>query len=363
MRSGVRSTPRHWAGLAVLSGGLALAGCGGAEEPAAPAVRPSVRVEATLLEARPVPRTVEAIGSVNAWVQVSPGTKIMGRVGAVAVRVGDSVRQGQVLATLEKQDLEAGAAQARATVAVAAADLENARAQFERMTQLHARNSVTEKSLEDATSTLRVAEARLAQAEAGLAAADVTLGYARIVSPISGRVTAKRVEAGDMASPGMALFTVEDTSKVKVVVQLAESDVVGLASGDPARVRVDVLEREWEATIGRVLPAGDPASRSFQIELELANADGQLKSGMFARAFLDRGTREALVVPRTAVVNRGPLEGVFTIDDRQVAHLRWVRLGPSHDDRVEVLSGLSGGERIVSAPPPGFVDGTPVETR
>jgi RND family efflux transporter MFP subunit len=323
-------------------------GCGSRHTDIPAENRASVVTETRVAALAEVPRAVQAPGSIRPWARVSPGTKILGRVEEVTVREGDRVRRGQVLVRLERRDLEAAVEQARAAVAMAEAELDRARAQHDRMRSLQSRGSVTDKNLEDAIAGFRVAEAALQQARANLSAAEVTLGYAEIRSPVSGFVTAKRVESGDMASPGAALLVVEDLARVKVALSVPESDVVGLAPGAPARV---------------TNPSGDPASRTFDVELVLDNADGRLKSGMFARATFARGTREALLVPAGAVVRRGALEGLFVLDAERRARLRWIRTGRALDDRIEVLSGLEPGERFVVDPPLALGDGTTVAER
>ncbi|UCF69338.1 MAG: efflux RND transporter periplasmic adaptor subunit, partial [Acidobacteriota bacterium] len=142
-----------------------------------------------------------------------------------------------------------------------------------------------------------------------------------------------------------------------------ESDVVVLTTGDHAVVTIDAVGLDLDATIERIIPAADPQSRTFVIELVAANSDQRLKSGMFARARTSRGQRTVLTVPSSAVVSRGALEGTFVLDDNGVARLRWVRTGRVRSGRVEVLSGIDPGERVVVAPSPGFVDGTRVEMR
>jgi RND family efflux transporter MFP subunit len=346
------------------SGLLVAAGCGGGgEHHAAGGTSEPVEVEIAVAEPSTVPRWTEASGSVRPWVRVAPGTKILGRVERVAVREGDRVAQGDLLAALEKRDLEAAVEQSRAAVAMAEANLENAQAQHRRMEELHGRGSATEKNLEDARAAWRVAGAALEQARAKLAAAEVTLGYAEIRSPVAGWVVSKHVEAGDMAAPGAPLFVVEDLSRVKVVLEVPETEVVGLNAGDAATVRVDVLERSWEATADRVVPSGDRASRTYEVQLVLPNPEGTLKSGMFARARFARGTRQAQAVDRSSLVRRGQLDGLFVVSDDGLARLRWVRVRPLEGDRVEVLSGLSPGERYVLAPPLGLADATPVVAR
>jgi RND family efflux transporter MFP subunit len=338
-------------------------GCGSRHADAPAENRAAVVTETRVAALAEVPRAVQATGSIRPWARVSPGTKILGRVEEVTVREGDRVRRGQVLVRLERRDLEAAVEQAHAAVAMAEAELERARAQHDRMRSLQSRGSVTDKNLEDAVAGFRVAEAAVQQARANLSAAEVTLGYAEIRSPVSGFVTAKRVESGDMASPGAALLVVEDLARVKVVLTVPESDVVALAPGAPARVAIDVLESSWDAAVDRINPSGDPASRTFDVELVLDNDDGRLKSGMFARATFARGTREALLVPSSAVVRRGALEGLFVLDAERRARLRWIRTGRALDDRIEVLSGLEPGEEFVIAPPLALGDGTTVAER
>ena len=341
-----------------------LAGCGPGHEETAD--RPGddlapVRVETAVAALEQVPVVVEATGSVEPWKRVSPGTKIMGRVDEVLVDEGDRVHRGQVLARLERRDLDAAVRQAEAAVAMAKANLANMEAQYHRIVRLHEKGSATQKNLEDVTAGYTVAQAALQQAEANLNSAKVMLSYAEIVSPIDGWVVRKMTEVGDMAAPGMPMFVVEDLSRVKVTAQVPESDVTGMAPGQQAQVRIDVLGLDETADIWRVVPAGDPRSRTFAVQLVLRNPEGRIKSNMFARVSFDRGLRQALLVPQTAIVRRGQLRGVFVVDEENRARLRWVKLGREAGGRVEVLSGLTPGDRYVVAPPPGFADGTPVE--
>ncbi len=354
----VRTTPAALLSLLL----LATAGCCGSDEttatatgtgpPAAP-----VKVETNLAELETVPAAIRATGSVEPLKRVMPGTKIMGRVDRVHVREGDRVARGQALARLESRDLEAAVAQAEAAVAMAEAQLENAEAQFARMRDLHGRGSVTDKNLEDATAGQRVAAAGRAQAEANLAAAQVSLGYAEVKSPIAGWVTAKHVEAGDMAAPGTPFFTLEDLSRAKVTVQVPEAELAGVAAGAPATV--EILGRELQAAVDRVVPAGDPQSRTFAVQLLLDNPDGALKSGMFARVRFAAGERQTLTVPSEAVVARGQLQGLFIVDGDR-ASLRWVRTGREIDGRTEILSGLDAGESYVLRPTADLADGARV---
>ncbi len=347
---------------AALGLALVLTGCGRrAAAPPSGAAPTAVQIAVAAVAA--APEFVTATGAVEPILQASPGTKIMGRVDQVMAQMGDQVRKGQTLALLDDRDLQAGVGQAEAGLKMAEANLGNAEAMHRRMVMLHERGSATDKNLEDAATGLHLAEAGLDQARANLAAAQVMLGYAEIKSPLSGFVTAKRIEVGDMAAPGAPLFTVEDLSRAKIVAEVPEASVVGMKAGQPAKVRVDVLDADFDATVDRVVPAGDPMSRTFRVELLLANPQGRLKSGMFARVRFERGVRQALLAPKTALVRRGELRGLFVVGADGAAQLRWVRLGRETDDQVEVISGLTAGERFIPAPPPGLADGAPVTAR
>lgn len=339
---------------------VVIAGCGddGSTNPGATTPAEPIVVEVTVAEISKVPFSTQASGSVEAIRGVSPGTKILGKVDLVVVGEGDRVSRGQLLARLESRDLEAALAQADAAVQMAKAQEENARDQLVRMQGLHARGSVTDKTFEDSATASRVAISALAQAEANLAAARVRLGYSKIVSPLAGWVVAKRIEAGDLAVPGVPLFTLEDLSRVKVVVNVPEAEVQGLEEGGLAQV--EILDRRLAATIDRVMPAGDPASRSFSVQLVLDNPDGVLKSGMFARVSFERGEHQVLGVTPSAVITRGQLEGLFVVEDGR-ALLRWIKTGRLSPGQIEVLSGLEAGERYVVTPPASLGDGAPVE--
>ncbi len=344
---------------------LTLGACGRTEVPerSTSETTEAVRVRLATAARETVPLVTQASGSVEPARRISPGTKILGRIDRVLVREGDRVERGQLLASIESRDLGAAVAQAEAALAMAQAQLENARVQHERMHDLHGRGSVTDKSLEDATTGFHVARAAVTQAEANVTAARVHLGYAEIRSPLTGWVVAKKIEAGDMTTPGAPLFTLEDLSRVKIVVNVPEAEVVSLEPGGAARV--EITGRALDAVIDRIVPAGDPASRTFSVQLLLDNQDGALKSGMFARVSFEHGEGQVLRVPASALVHRGQLEGLFVVSGDGKARLRWIKTGrassKAEDARVEILSGLEVGERYVVEPPAGLVDGTLVD--
>jgi RND family efflux transporter MFP subunit len=169
------------------------------------------------------------------------------------------------------------------------------------------------------------------------------------------------VEVGDLAAPGRPLFVIEDTRRVKIEGQVPESAAAGLEPGDP--VEVEIGGESFDAELTELLPAADPRSRTFTVRVTMDNPGGELRSGMFARLRLGGKTRPVVSAAADAIVSRGPLTGLFVVGDDATARLRWVTLGRSRDGRVEVLTGLSAGERVVLAPDAALEDGRRVEVR
>jgi RND family efflux transporter MFP subunit len=296
--------------------------------------------------------------------RAAPGTVLMGRVEEVLHQEGDRVKAGEVLARVESRDMAARLAQAEAAAAAARAQEENARLSKERMERLQARQAASRKNVEDAITGYDAAAAGLRAAEEGVKAARVSYGYTRVTAPFAGTITEKRVEAGDTASPGIPLFVVEDTSRMKVEAAVAESSVAGLVKGRPVEVIVDAAEgAPRRGVLAEILPAGDPRSRTFTVRVLLENADGALRSGMFARLIIEKGERSSLAVPESSLVRRGPLTGLFTADEGGVARLRWITVGETRAGTTEVLTGLKAGERFVLSPPAALDDGARIEVK
>ncbi|HXV76775.1 MAG TPA: efflux RND transporter periplasmic adaptor subunit [Candidatus Polarisedimenticolaceae bacterium] len=342
---------------------LVLGGCAGdgGRPPAEPRPRVAVDVERVAVESWR--DGLELTAGVLPAVRATPGTVLMGRVDRVLVEEGDVVERGQTLARIESRDVAARLAQARAGVAAARAAEQNARRMHERMERLHANSAASDKNLEDAEAAHEAALAQLAAAEEAVKVAEVQVDYSEIVAPFAGVVVDKGIEAGDTAAPGMPLFVIDDLSKVKIEVQVPESAAASVAVGDP--VEVEFRGERFDGRLSELVPAADPRSRTVTMRALLDNPERRLRAGMFARLVLPGGVRDALTVPSSAIVRKGPLTGVFVVgsdaSDRPVAGLRWVTLGTERAGRVEVLTGLDAGERVVSAPDGRLEDGQPVE--
>ena len=191
------------------------------------------------------------------------------------------------------------------------------------------------------------AQARIEQATAEVANVRVGLGFAKIAAPMSGVVTKKNVDVGDLASPGAVLFEIEDDQQYRLEANVDENQLGGLHVGDKVLVILDALSAaELAGVVAEIVPAVDPVSRTFLVKVDLAK-DNRLRSGVFGRLHFATAPIETLTVPTSAVFDRGQLLGVYVVEGENIARMRLIKTGRAYGDRVEALSGLDEGERIV----------------
>ena len=206
------------------------------------------------------------------------------------------------------------------------------------------------------------AQAGLGQARAAEAQARAMLSLTRIRAPFDGAVTAKNVDPGALASPGVPLLNIEDAQRFRVEASVDEHNIRAVKVGTSARVILDAFGGEMQGKVAQVVPAADPASRSFVVKVDLPG-DARLRSGVFARVQFSNGRRDAVLLPRTAVLDRGQLQAVYAVSPQNVASLRFVTVGKASGDQVEVLSGIESGERIVVQPGDRELSGKRIEGR
>jgi RND family efflux transporter MFP subunit len=346
----------------VLAGGLS--GCS-SEPPVTPATPETVRnIPVSAVQRADVPDLLEAVGTVRAAETSQLASQTMGNIVELRVHEGDHVRRGQVLAVID--DAQVRAAVDRATAAESAAqeevtastsDLTLAESTLKRYQNLYDKKSVSPQEFDEMKARYQSAlahrdmtRAGQEQAKAALAQAHTSFSYTRILAPFDGVVTEKKVDSGTLASPGLPIFTIESLGHFRLELTINESDLRYVRLGEQLSVVVDALEEaDLKGKVAQIVPAADPGSRSFLVKVELP-AVAQLRSGLFGRAQFSRGTRSSLLVPQTAVVERGQLQGVYVLDQNKIAGLRYVTLGKSNGSAVEVLAGLEEGERLVAKP-------------
>jgi membrane fusion protein, multidrug efflux system len=337
-----------------LIGTLGCGGKGAEDAEPEPAEVPTIVAETapvtrkTLVDELVVRGTIAAVP--NEDVKVS--ALVAGRVNAVTVAEGDSVRQGQVIAQLERQPLEDQRRQAAAAVDQAKAQLENARLALQRNQQLFERGIAAGKEVEDAKKDLASAQAAVDTAAAALSTAERNVERAAVRSPISGQVVKRMVSVGEQV----------DGTAAQPIAEIANLDRVELAANVPAdylsRVKVGLAatlrsdayaDRTFAGTILAIAPAVDANTNAALARIRANNPGHALKVGMFAEAHVAVAEHaNALVVPPSAIVRDTEGAAVYVVSG-DTAERKAVEVGLEKPDAVEILSGVSEGQTVLTS--------------
>jgi len=337
------TSARRWLAVALAS----LTGGAAAQQP--------IAVRTVAPEHRALALTSTQPAAAEAFYEADLGAKVSGFVTELSVDVGSRVAAGQVLARLAVPELIAERSAARAQVAAL-------RSEYERTEMLAARNSVTQKALSEATS-------RLAAAVAAEAEIDAKIGFATIEAPFAGVVTARAIDPGDMvyqaSSPkGSAepLLKMAKLDVIRVKTYVPERDAVWADVGDAATISFDALPGPaFAGTVARLSRTIDPATRTMLVEIDLPNADGRIRPGLYGQVRLALEQREgALALPAAAVQYGEGGAIVFVAAAGDVARRTPVQTGLNVGGWVEIVGGLRGDERVVTSPPAGLTDGAPL---
>lgn len=339
---------RHAPGGGILLAALVLAGCGRTAPPPAAAVGPPPLPVVTLAE-RVVPRERVWDGTVEAVHRATLSAQTSGRIVELPFDVNDYVPKGAVVARLT--DVEQGAAVrvALAQVRSAQAAYGDAEAQYQRIAAIYARKLVSRSQYDQARAGADSARAALEAAQQNVRAAQQSQAYTVVRAPYAGIVTRRFVQIGEAVQPGQPLIAGISLNQLRVEAHVPQSDVAPIRRYARAWVLLEHGARRLEAARVIVFPYADAATHTFTVRLELPPADTGLNPGEVVRVAFMIGAQRALTVPRTAVLRRGEITGVYVVRDGRVA-LRQVRLGRVVDGQVEVISGLSPGEQVARDP-------------
>jgi RND family efflux transporter MFP subunit len=291
-------------------------------------------------------RYEEAVGTVEAKREVIISPRIMGTLLELPVNAGESVVEGQLICRLDDRDIRARQEQARSAVAEAESEYKRSSTDYERFQRLRQEQAVTEQQFENARTVYQVADARLRGAREALKEAEVNLEYAVMRSPVTGYVVEKHMEVGDMAAPGRPVVTIQEKGGLRLEAAVREGLAGSLLLGDSLRVRIDALEMELSGKLEEKVPVADPRTRSFLVKVSLPQRPG-LRSGMFGRLFIPTGSVTPLTVPSRAIESIGQIQQVRVLSEEGLPQRRYVRTGRVYADRVEILSGLREGERVM----------------
>lgn len=352
-------------GLSLL---LSVVSCGGHEDPKQEAVIAPVLVTLSSPENQ-AGEGIRVSGRIESRQTAQVSTRIMGTITRLFVKVGDPVRKGQTLATISSQDIQAKRAQTLASIAEAEAHLRNAQKDYDRFTNLYNKQSASAKELDNVTLQYKAAKSRLEAAQQMKNEVNAMMAYSTLTAPFDGVVTLRSADEGDMANPGMPVVTIEQTGELVVSATVSESDIPFLKKGDKARVDIRSQGKIITAQIVETNPSSQFTGGQYQVKLSLAKADRKdLFPGMYVDVIFSPGERrrtasETVLVPSSSLVKKDQLTGIYTISSQQTALLRWIRVGKTYGDKVEVLSGLSPSDTYVVHAESPLYNGTPVRTK
>lgn len=300
---------------------------------------------------------ISASGKVEAVQNANLSTRMMGFVNNIPVNVGDKVSKGQLLISINSADISAKKAQVDASITEATAAFNNAEKDYNRFTALFKDNSASQKEMDDISANYEMAKARLEAANQMKNQVNAQLSYSNIKAPFSGVITGKFVNKGDMANPGIPLISMETPGKYQIISMIPESEITSIKKGTEVTVTIKSTNQLISGKVIEVSTSAKNTGGQYLVKVLLDKTNVKLLSGMFTSVqfpivkIADSKNETSLVlVPQSALIQQGQLTGVYTIGNENVAILRWLRIGKTFDNQVEILSGLSADEQyIVSA--------------
>jgi RND family efflux transporter MFP subunit len=319
--------------LAVLAAGYALFGKDTSYAEASKKVETPVPVSSVTIMPKTIDAVVSAVGTLNSLNSSVLSSKIMGRVVALNAKEGDHVAAGALLVKIESGEITAQAFQAQAAY-------HNAKLQYDRIKRLFDEKAATQMEMDQATLGLE-------SASAGLNGAKAMESYTIIEAPISGRIIEKHINLGEMAQPGQPIIKIEDNGHLRLEVTVREQDLRYIQAGKAVTVQIDALPgKDIKATVAQVVPASDVRTHSFMVKIDIPS-DKSLITGMYGKALFSMGTREAILVPRTALVELSGISGVYIVSAEGNAVFQMVQLGETTGDSVEAVTGLKAGDQVI----------------
>ncbi len=294
---------------------------------------------------------ITASGKIEAANSANLSTRMMGFVKNIHVKVGDKVKKGQLLLSINNTDLQAKLAQVNASITEATAAFNNAQKDFNRFKNLFADGSASQKELDDMTAHYTMAKARLEAAKQMKNEIQAQFAYVNIRAPFSGVVTNKFIKKGDMANPGTPLISVETPTLFQVITMVPESDITKIKPGTKVNVLVKSLNKTITGNVTEVSTSAQNTGGQYIVKIVLDKTETPILSGMYATVQFPvektNTTSPMVLVSTEALIHKGELTGVYTVSQNNTAILRWLRLGRTYGDKTEVLSGLNADENYI----------------
>lgn len=353
---------------ALVVSAILLTSCGGNKtEEVVISKGPSIEVQVGSITSNDNQPFVTASGTVESENSANVSTRMMGYITKVHVKVGQRVSQGQLLVSINNTDLQAKKAQVEASILQAEAAYNSAKKDYERFVALFSQQSASQKELDDMTARYEMAKAGLEGAKQMKNEIQAQFAYSNITAPISGVITNTFVKEGDMANPGMPLVSVEGTGGYQVVARVSESDITSIKNGMKVKVLLKSKNAILDGKVTEVSLSATNTGGQYMVKINLDKTTTELLPGMYTTVQfpVDKKVNETdkTLIPISAVLTKGDLKGVYTVSQQNTAVLRWIRLGRTYGDQVEVLSGLNPEEKFILSADGKLFNGSPISIK
>jgi len=293
-----------------------------------------------------------ASGQIEASQFAAISTRQMGYISQIFVKVGDKVKKGQPLIHVNNTDMEARKAQATAGLIQAQARFNIAEKDYNRFKTLFEQNSASQKELDDMRTQYDIAASQVESAKQMQNEVVAMLSYSNIKAPFKGVITSKLVNVGDMAKPGQILLNMETPGSFVATAMVPETEISNVHANDTVKVYLKSSGESMSGIVSEVSTSSHHSGGQYLVKIQLSSSPASLYSGMFVTTVFptNMNTKSQILIPKAALIKKGELEGIYTVSGSNTAILRWLKLGRSLGDQIEVLSGISEGEQyIVSA--------------
>lgn len=335
-------------------------GCSKKSEEKKEGVPPKINAELFTIEKKKISDIYEVSGNIASKNPVNIVSKTMGTVISVNVNEGDRVSKGKLIIQIDSPEISAMLERTQASIEEANKALLMAKANeklayntFKRYENLYKEQAISKQEFEVKETAYLVAKGEverlenvIKQAEAERARVKGMQSYLFVYAPVSGVVTKKFVNPGTNVLPGMQLITIEPEYDLRAEANVDEKVLGLIKPGMKLAVNVEALNKEFIGVVSEIVPAIDPQSRTFKVKIDLPR-NKDLAIGLYATVKIGMGTKESILIPKTAIYKKGQLDYVYVVGKDKKLSLRLVRTGNAVNEMVEILSGLNDGEKIV----------------
>ncbi len=324
---------------------LFLVGCKDKVGPAVVSRQTVAGVTVTEVHPSEVEEYFETSGDIRAKTISRIAARTLGAVTSLRVKEGDHVHAGQVLLTVDDRDAAQRVIAAEKALESAEQNRALADITYGRYKKLYDEKALSQQEIDQIETQKKITELDYERSKALLNEARVNRDFTTILSPVSGVVTEKKTERGSMAVPGVPLLTVEDVSSFILEANIDEHLTGKVTAGTTVDIAVDANNRQLRGNITEIVPSIDPMSRTFIAKIALTGP--LLRTGLYARVKIPIGKKTAIILPDKAIVQKGELTGVYTVDQGGIISYRLVRAGSHYGNNVAILSGINANDRVI----------------